>query len=128
MKARVFLMLAAALAFGACGGGSNNAGGEEHSSGGEAEHHEHHEEHDLSAFEGPVTGDAEAGATVFATFCAGCHPGNAPDLHNEHESPAEVRHVVRNGDGSMPAFNEGVISDADLENLVAFVGVEFGMY
>ena len=119
----VTVLFAALLAAMACGGGGgeSESGGGAESSGGE----------DLSAYEGPITGDSAAGETVFANNCAGCHPdgnaGSGPDLHNRTDSPAEVRHVIRNGEGNMPAFNDGMLSDDDLENVLAYLQT-FGMF
>lgn len=106
----------------ACGGESGGEeGGEEHSSGGE----------DLSMYEGPITGDAAAGETVYANFCAGCHPdggaGVGPDLHDRTDSPAEIRYLIRNGEDRMPAFGADQISDEDMENVLAYL-TNFGMF
>lgn len=112
------LLLAGALA---CGGGGETEGGDgEGSSGGE----------DLSAFEGPITGDATAGATVYANNCAGCHDAGAPNLneHGQNESAAEIRSLIRNGSGRMPAFDEATLSAADLENVMAHLQGEFGFF
>ncbi len=108
----------------ACGGG-----------GGEGDHHDH-ESHsggeDLSAFEGPVNGDASAGATVYATFCDGCHPGGAegvgPDLHGRTDEAAEIRALIRHGEDRMPGFDADQISDEDLENVMAYLQDSFGMF
>lgn len=111
------LLLAGALA---CGGGDGETGGDEVSSGGE----------DLTAYEGPITGDAAAGATVYANNCAGCHDAGAPNLneHGQNESAAEIRSLIRNGSGRMPAFNEATLSAADLENVMAHLQGEFGFF
>jgi len=107
----------------ACGGGGESEGGGdgEESSGGEQ---------DLSAFEGPITGDATAGAMVYANNCAGCHDAGAPNLreHGQHESAAAIRSLIRNGSGRMPAFNESTLSAADLENVMAHLQSEFGFF
>ncbi|MEM7605003.1 MAG: cytochrome c [Myxococcota bacterium] len=124
---KLHLCIAFALA---CGGGSATGGGEG-SSGGEEE--EHHEAHDLSAYEGPLdaSADASAGAEVFATFCEGCHPGGhegiGDDLHTSGDSLAEARWIIREGEGRMPGFNAGTISDEDLENVLAHLQT-YGMF
>ncbi len=112
------LLLAGAMA---CGGGGTGGGGGESSSGGEQ---------DLSAYEGPISGDAAAGAEVYANNCAGCHDAGAPNLreHGQHESAAEIRSLIRNGSGRMPAFDETMISAADLENVMAHLQSEFGFF
>ncbi len=104
----------------ACGSAETGSGGEG-TAGGE----------DLSAFEGPITGDATAGADVFANFCEGCHPGGGsgvgPDLHGRTDSPAEIRALIRHGEDRMPAFGPDQISDADLENVLAHLR-SYGMF
>lgn len=113
------LLLVGLLACG--GGGETEGGGGEDTSGGEQ---------DLSAFEGPITGDATAGATVYANNCAGCHDAGAPNLreHGHSMSTAEVRSLIRNGSGRMPGFDEGTLSAADLENVMAHLQSEFGFF
>lgn len=105
----------------ACGGGDDGGEGGEGTGGGE----------DLSVFEGPVTGDATAGADVFANFCAGCHPdgssGVGPDLHDRTDSPAEIRRLIRHGEARMPAFGADQISDEDMENVLAHLQ-SYGMF
>lgn len=104
----------------ACGGSESGTEGEG-SAGGE----------DLSAFEGPITGDPAAGAEVFANFCEGCHPGGSagvgPDLHGRTDSPAEIRALIRHGEDRMPAFGPDQISDEDLENVLAHLR-SYGMF
>jgi len=101
------------------GGGGEATGGGEETGGGEG---------DLAMYEGPVSGDPTAGGDVFANFCAGCHPGSGPDLHGEGDSAAEVRMKIRNGYEGMPAFSADVLSDGDMENVLAHLQSEFGMF
>lgn len=111
----------------ACGGGGGNA------SDSDDQHDEHSggEAVDLSAFEGPISGDAAAGEGVFANFCEGCHPGGhegvGDDLHTSGDSAAEARMIIRQGAGRMPAFGTDTITDADLENLMAHLQ-SYGMF
>lgn len=126
MKKRWILMLVSALCAVAlaCGGGDG---------GGEGDGHDHDHEHssggeDLSAYEGPITGDATAGAEVYANFCAGCHPGVGPDLNGRTDAVAEIRFLVRHGEDRMPAFGQDQVSDEDLENVLAHLQAEFGMF
>lgn len=109
----------------ACGGGGSGGGGDGH------DEEEHSGGEDLSAFEGPVAGDAAAGADVYANFCAGCHPGGGegvgPDLHNRTDSPAEIRYLIRNGEDRMPGFGPNQLSDEDLENVLAHLKT-YGMF
>lgn len=125
MKKHIFGALLGVLALSiACGGGGGETGeGGEGTGGGE--------EVDLSAFEGPVGGDASAGETVFANFCEGCHPGGhegvGDDLHTSGDTPAEARMIIRQGAGRMPAFGTDTISDDDLENVLAHMQT-YGMF
>ena len=72
---------------------------------------------------------AEAGRLVFAKTCAGCHlgqgtqAGKAPQLSVSQNAinPDFVRHQVRNGKAPMPAFDQSKVSDADLENIIAYL-------
>jgi len=72
---------------------------------------------------------AEAGRLVFAKTCAGCHlgqgtqAGRAPQLSVSQNAinPDFVRNQVRKGKAPMPAFDQSRISDADLENIIAYL-------
>lgn len=72
---------------------------------------------------------AEAGRLVFAKTCAGCHlgqgtqAGKAPQLSVSQNAinPDFVRLQVRNGKNRMPAFDQSKVSDADLENIIAYL-------
>ncbi|NWJ48948.1 MAG: cytochrome b N-terminal domain-containing protein [Chloroflexi bacterium] len=78
-----------------------------------------------------TTGDATKGAALFRTVCQTCHssmgkapgPAGQPNLTNSANAgdPAYVRNNIRNGKNLMPAFDVSTISDAELENLVAYV-------
>lgn len=77
-----------------------------------------------------LTGDATAGAEVYATSCAACHGasgegGTGPALTDEvpGKSNAEIEEVVLNGEGSMPAISLG---DQDLADLLVYLRAEFG--
>ena len=74
-------------------------------------------------------GDAEAGQDVFASAgCGNCHAlaaanasGNVgPSLDETNLDEEEIRAVVANGRGGMPAF-EGQLSDEQIANVSAFV-------
>ena len=73
-------------------------------------------------------GDAAAGEQVFADNCSVCHGasgtgGNGgPDLTTipAASDPAKVVTQVTNGGGGMPAF-KGVLQDADIQNVAAYV-------
>jgi mono/diheme cytochrome c family protein len=79
----------------------------------------------LADFDFPIgSTDVAAGTEVFAEFCEGCHPGgeegDGPKIAGEGESPSQVRWKVRSGGDDMPAFGPDKISDASLENLLAY--------
>ena len=82
----------------------------------------------VAQYEGPITGDAAAGADIFATNCAGCHPGVGPDLQGHNATVAESRQIVREGEDRMPAFGSDKISDQDLENVLAYMQDTYGMF
>jgi cytochrome c551 len=70
-------------------------------------------------------GDAVAGEAVFASVCTTCHLNNGqdaggvgPQLAGLGRDAASVTTTVTNGRGAMPA---GLVSGADLENVVAYV-------
>lgn len=132
------LVLALGTTGAACGGGGGSSNDsdehhDEHHTGGEDsdEHHDEHAGEDLASYEGPVAGNAAAGAQVFANFCAGCHPngqaGVGDDLTTSGDSPAQARRIIRNGESRMPAFGEDRISGEDLENLLAHLQT-YGMF
>lgn len=122
MKMKLLLVLSLAGLGAACGGGETSNVETEISTGGESD----------AAYAGPVAGDAALGAEVFATFCDGCHPngesGIGPSLIDHPESPADTRRVIREGDGRMPAFDASQISDADVENVLAHLQANYGMF
>ena len=65
------------------------------------------------------------GEVVFNTFCHQCHPGGEAGLgpsFNDKPLPGFLmRFQIRNGLGVMPAFKEQVISDDELDNLIAYI-------
>lgn len=77
-------------------------------------------------YEGPIaSSDIELGADVYQRSCNGCHPGGergyGPALANHPHPVAEVRKVVREGQGKMPSFGEEKISHEQLEALLAYL-------
>ncbi|HYJ09671.1 MAG TPA: cytochrome c [Polyangiaceae bacterium] len=68
------------------------------------------------------------GEVLFHKFCHQCHPNGEPGLgpgFNTNPAPlAAVRLQVRTGLGAMPAFPEALISDPDLDQLLAFVDAQ----
>lgn len=73
---------------------------------------------------GGATGDVAAGKTVFEANCQGCHPaggtqaGVGPQLSATQLDTAGITGIITNGQGAMPG---GLVSGADLENVVAYV-------
>jgi mono/diheme cytochrome c family protein len=73
---------------------------------------------------GGAAGDVAAGKTVFEANCQGCHPaggtqaGVGPQLSGTALDAAGITNIVTNGQGAMPG---GLVSGADLENVVAYV-------
>jgi ubiquinol-cytochrome c reductase cytochrome c subunit len=77
----------------------------------------------------PRRGDVGEGRELFAEHCAGCHQiagqGGAltgalvPKL--DDATPVQVGEAIRVGPYLMPRWQEGVISDADVDDLAAYV-------
>lgn len=70
-------------------------------------------------------GYVEEGQQVFMAMCHQCHPrgraGVGPALNNKPLPEFLIRLQVRQGFGAMPAFSEKMISDSELERLVAYM-------
>jgi ubiquinol-cytochrome c reductase cytochrome c subunit len=77
----------------------------------------------------PARGDVGEGRELFSEHCAGCHQivgkGGAltgalvPKL--DEATPVQVGEAIRIGPYLMPSWDEGVISDADVDDLAAYV-------
>ena len=68
-----------------------------------------------------LSGDAEAGATVYDGNCAGCHDSESyPDLTATTASDEDIATVILDGAGSMPGF-EADLSDQDIADLIAYI-------
>ncbi|ARS37330.1 c-type cytochrome [Pontibacter actiniarum] len=65
------------------------------------------------------------GKAVFKAHCQKCHPGGTaglgPAINNKPLPGFLIRYQVRHGLGVMPAFKEEVISDQELDHLVAYL-------
>jgi mono/diheme cytochrome c family protein len=63
------------------------------------------------------------GDIVFAKYCNSCHPGGGrgagPALPGIDKD--EFVEYVRSGKGRMPAFNEGLISNEDLDQMYDYI-------
>jgi mono/diheme cytochrome c family protein len=61
---------------------------------------------------------------VFNAHCDQCHPGGeaglGPALNNKPLPPFLMKIQVRRGLGAMPGFSEKLISDRELDNLIAY--------
>lgn len=72
-----------------------------------------------------ASSEAETGERVFMVHCQQCHPGGAaglgPALNDKPLPPFLIRYQTRHGLGAMPEFDEGAISDAELDALVAYL-------
>ncbi len=81
-----------------------------------------------------TTGDADAGAEVFASAgCGDCHAleaagssgTSAPDLDERQPDFETVVEQVRNGGGGMPAFGDE-LSEQEIRDVAAFVSENAG--
>jgi mono/diheme cytochrome c family protein len=75
--------------------------------------------------EGPLTLDQneQEGEKVFMEHCQRCHPGGEAGL-GPAINPASSftkRFQIRHGLGAMPAFDENMISDQQLENVLSYL-------
>jgi mono/diheme cytochrome c family protein len=65
------------------------------------------------------------GQRVFFEYCNQCHPqgeaGLGPAINNKPLPNVAIRLQVRRGIGYMPAFDESVIPDRDLDRLLAYL-------
>jgi mono/diheme cytochrome c family protein len=72
-----------------------------------------------------VNADRPRGEVVFARYCNSCHPGGGrgagPSLIQGGSSEDEFKRVVRQGEKRMPGFNEGLISDDDLDQMYDYI-------
>ena len=82
----------------------------------------------------PLTGSLELsphqrqGQVLFHKYCHQCHPhgdaGLGPAINSKPAPLAVIRLQVRTGLGAMPAFPDTLISDRDLDQLLAFVDAQ----
>jgi mono/diheme cytochrome c family protein len=88
--------------------------------------------HFAGAQEATAAGNAEAGEHLFKQSCSACHSTEpekkivGPSLHAElkghppKKTAAQVRTIINNGNGTMPAF-KNQLAPADIENLIAYL-------
>jgi ubiquinol-cytochrome c reductase cytochrome c subunit len=77
-------------------------------------------------------GDTRSGRELYLTYCSACHSaaGTGATLTNgrfapslDRATPTQVAEAVRVGPGLMPAFDAGVLSDQEVDNVAAYVDV-----
>jgi ubiquinol-cytochrome c reductase cytochrome c subunit len=77
----------------------------------------------------PGAGSLSQGQSIYELNCAPCHgatgnggavgPEAAPSL--KHATPTQIGEAVRIGPGTMPVFDDTVVSDEELNSLVRYV-------
>ncbi|HZD05897.1 MAG TPA: c-type cytochrome, partial [Longimicrobiales bacterium] len=80
-----------------------------------------------------TSGDVPEGGALYRLNCAGCHGAATRGgalIYSDHNAPhlldaptPDVAAAVRSGPGTMPAFNEGALTDAQLASISAYVAV-----
>lgn len=74
--------------------------------------------------------DLSRGLHLFTTHCAACHGPTAAGIavgqrdvssNLEVATPLEIAESIRSGPGVMPAFNDEIVSQDELESIVAWV-------
>jgi mono/diheme cytochrome c family protein len=70
------------------------------------------------------TAEERRGQALFFEFCHQCHPhgesGLGPAINSNPAPLFAFRQQVRRGLGAMPAFSDEIISDGDLDALLAY--------
>lgn len=70
-----------------------------------------------------LTGDADAGATLYADNCASCHGVDGTGGTQEGilgEEASEIAEIVLNGEDSMPSFAD-TLADQDIADIIAWI-------
>lgn len=74
-------------------------------------------------FEGPIQSrDVGEGARVYIELCSACHRGRV-NPRGYHWSPAQMRHQIRRGNQIMPPLPPELVSDEQLEAVLAYLVV-----
>jgi mono/diheme cytochrome c family protein len=67
----------------------------------------------------------QEGRVLFMRNCNMCHPGGAgglgPSINNKPLPSVAMRTQIRRGVGAMPAFTDEMLSDAQVDAIVAFL-------
>lgn len=73
---------------------------------------------------------AQAGKATFNVFCNSCHPGanagagpkiSGAEFHKKYPLDENIVKVVRGGRGGMPSFSDSILSQEQLEAIVAYL-------
>jgi len=86
-----------------------------------------HEKEDAEGGEGGAKTEQKFDAAAFAKDnCTSCHGQNlegamGPKLAGNAKAPDEMKKIIREGKGAMPAHDESVIADKDLDTLVKYL-------
>lgn len=71
-----------------------------------------------------LTAREQEGEKLFMHHCNQCHPGGAaglgPAINNKPLPSFAMRTQIRLGAGAMPAFKEDVLTDAEVDAIVAY--------
>ncbi len=83
------------------------------------------------AANGVLAADSSAGKAVYDRLCVNCHgpsgvgatgPAmNTVTFGQKYNTAASLRDVTRRGGPGMPAYGAELLTDADLENLIAYI-------
>jgi len=80
--------------------------------------------------EGPLSPSAQNGKQLFTTNCNACHPGGAQgigprlygtDFARRYPQDSDLATLIRTGKGNMPGYSEAQLSDAQLQDLIAYL-------
>jgi mono/diheme cytochrome c family protein len=71
------------------------------------------------------TAQEQEGRVLFMRNCNMCHPGGSaglgPGINNKPLPSVAMRTQIRRGVGSMPAFTDEMLSDAQVDAIVAYL-------
>jgi mono/diheme cytochrome c family protein len=72
-----------------------------------------------------LTAQEQQGQRLFMAQCHHCHPGGAaglgPAINNKPLPGAAMHLQIRKGMGTMPAFSEELLSNAEVDAIVAYL-------
>ncbi|HLU66245.1 MAG TPA: cytochrome c [Kofleriaceae bacterium] len=73
----------------------------------------------------PAAVEERRGERLFFRFCYQCHPGGGgglgPSINDKPLPHALIRAQIRRGLGEMPAFPDQVLSDEDVDAIIAYL-------